>query len=564
MVTHDTGEGPSDYEEITRRNIEHLGTKPGTRKSQVSMYADTAHFVFELLQNADDKGATEIHFAVTDDALIVEHNGALFRPEDVGAISYFGEGNPDRTKIGHFGLGFKSVFAYTASPRIHSGAESFVLLRLYTLQATPYPADLPHGRTRFVLPFDHLEARPEYLERRDWKSLDTARDEITRKLKHLGAETLLFTASLAEIDWEAGNDRGHYLRGQRQVAPSIREVYLLDEDREEQPYLVFDRAIEWADEDEDEAPQRRRPVEIAFQLTRHFADGGDIVPLEQPSLFVFFPTEKNAGVGFILQGPYRTTPARDNVPAEDTFNRHLVAVSADLLVEALRWLRDNGRLTLEVLRALPLEKPPLGFEPLHNEFRAAILREPFLPTAEGGYVAATEAKLARGAGLVDLFSPDQLSALFRVPIRAWITPSLTEDRYGPLHGFLAGKKAGTYGWPLATSGLVSEIEVDPGDIARRIDAAFMAAQPDEWVSRLYAYLSDGPARVPESPHHPPGKWDARDALRAGTCPERVSLKGGRRRCTCRGASLRPRAAPHRPSRTGLRRRSAPPGSARSL
>lgn len=483
------GKTASDYAEISRRNEKGLGDDRKTRKSQLAMYADSAHFVFELLQNADDKGATEIHFAVTDDALVVEHNGKLFDGNDVRSISYFGEGNTDRTKIGHFGLGFKSVFAYTASPRIHSGPESFVIRDLYALEDAPYPDDLPHGRTRFVLPFDHLMVEPNYIERRDWKSATAAREEITTKLARLGAETLLFTEALAEIRWESGDDRGHYLREDAPVAPSVREIYLLDQEGKDLGYLVFSRAIEWPDEDEDLMPQRRRPVEIAFRIDRRRTDGGRIIPLQPTPISVFFPTEKKAGVGFILQGPYRTTPARDNIPPDDTFNRHLVTTSADLLIEALRWLRDDGLLTLDALTTLPLGDPIRGFEPLHDAVRSAILNEALLPASGGGHVAAAHAKLARGAELVALVAPEQLSCLFGSPNLQWIDPALTEDRYGVLHSFLAGKKS-TYGWPPPTPALVKDIEVEAGDIARRIDEAFMATQSDEWVIRLYGYLSE--------------------------------------------------------------------------
>ena len=173
---------PTDYRAISAHNEEMLGKDRASRMSQVSMYADTAHFVYEILQNADDAGATKVVFEVLEDRLVVEHNGNPFSSDDVKAISYFGKGKTDITKIGHFGLGFKSVFAYTASPRIHSGNESFEITDLYTLRAVPLPADLERNRTRFVLPFDHETSRPAYIEARHLKKRPTARKEIAAKL----------------------------------------------------------------------------------------------------------------------------------------------------------------------------------------------------------------------------------------------------------------------------------------------------------------------------------------------------------------------------------------------
>ena len=51
---------PTDYRAISAYNEEMLGKDRASRMSQVSMYADTAHFVFEILQNADDAGAPDL------------------------------------------------------------------------------------------------------------------------------------------------------------------------------------------------------------------------------------------------------------------------------------------------------------------------------------------------------------------------------------------------------------------------------------------------------------------------------------------------------------------------
>ena len=53
---------PSNYKAITERNEARLGTDTASRKTQISIYANSTQFVYELLQNADDCGATEILF----------------------------------------------------------------------------------------------------------------------------------------------------------------------------------------------------------------------------------------------------------------------------------------------------------------------------------------------------------------------------------------------------------------------------------------------------------------------------------------------------------------------
>ena len=47
----------------------------GVKNSIVEKYSDQAHFVYELLQNADDANANSARFVLYNDRLIFAHNG---------------------------------------------------------------------------------------------------------------------------------------------------------------------------------------------------------------------------------------------------------------------------------------------------------------------------------------------------------------------------------------------------------------------------------------------------------------------------------------------------------
>ncbi len=104
----------------------------GVKKIIVDNYSDEAHFVYEMLQNADDAKATEITFDLREDRLIVSHNGIPFDEKDLEGICSISKGtkSDDYTKIGKFGIGFKSVFVYTESPQVHSGSYDFEIREL--------------------------------------------------------------------------------------------------------------------------------------------------------------------------------------------------------------------------------------------------------------------------------------------------------------------------------------------------------------------------------------------------------------------------------------------------
>ena len=484
----------TNYLEISNYNEKMLGEDRASRMSQVSMYADTAHFVYEILQNADDAGAKEVVFKVFDDRLVIEHDGNPFTPENVKAISYFGKGKTDITKIGHFGLGFKSVFAYTASPRIHSGSESFEITDLYTLRPVTSPPDLERGRTRFVLPFDHVICRPAYIEAGRLKMSTTARKEIAEKLAKLGPETLLFTRNLAEIRWEADGRPGHYLREERSLSVGCRELFIVTADGEESCFLVFEQPV---DTDGSETTPIPRLVQIAYKLTKRLSDEGAISPVVGAKLFVFFQTDKDTHTGLIFQAPYRTTPARDNVPEDDEFNRQLVRQSADLLVESVEQLKKLKLLSLESLSVLPLDFERFAegsfFYPVHAAVRDALQRLPLMPTSTGGFVSACQAKMARGAELTKVFDLEQLETLFGIEGVRWLNPALTSARYPALYQLLVGRRRSQPGhfqkaeW--AWKPLAEDMEVSAENMAPRLTADFLKAQSDEWLIRLMSYVS---------------------------------------------------------------------------
>src|SRR6266567_7447921 len=110
-----------EWIEITRKN----DFDEGIRHSTVEKYPDPVHFVYELLQNAEDQGATEAHFQLFADHLVFCHNGSSFTRQDVENITGIGNTNKlqEANKIGRFGMGFKSVFAITERPEIYTEVE---------------------------------------------------------------------------------------------------------------------------------------------------------------------------------------------------------------------------------------------------------------------------------------------------------------------------------------------------------------------------------------------------------------------------------------------------------
>src|SRR5205814_9302559 len=117
----------SDYARILQDNVREYGE--GTRHLDFlqRLYADRTHFIFELLQNAEDAHATQVTFVLDRHQLVVHHDGRPFNEDDVRGICGVSASTKDAelTAIGQFGIGFKSVYAYTTMQELHSGDEHF-------------------------------------------------------------------------------------------------------------------------------------------------------------------------------------------------------------------------------------------------------------------------------------------------------------------------------------------------------------------------------------------------------------------------------------------------------
>jgi hypothetical protein len=473
---------PSDYAAIREDNRREYGIGIGRwgREVLANRYDNRAHFILELLQNAEDAlarrsgwhGKRSVNFALSRDALRVAHFGNSFDERDVRGICGIAESTKDKdlTAIGRFGIGFKSVYAFTPRPEIYSGDENFAI-EDFVLPTAISPIDRPGGETIFVLPLRSEDA--------------SGRDEIGEGLQGLGPRTLLFLRQIEEIGWNVeGGPSGLYLRGPlEQIDDNVRRISLIGEERGkpciEENWLVFSR----------EARTRMGRlvghVEIAFLAKKNEETGSwSIQSVEESPLFVFFPTVLPTGLGFLVQGPYRTTPSRDNVPANEPWNQRLVRDTAKLMVQALRWLRDNGHLDVGILQCLPLDrtKYPEGsrFAPLFTTVRTALIQEPLLPRFGGGYVPAGKARLARTQELRELFDPTQLGSLLGAEQDlAWLSGDITPDRTPELRRYIMYE--------------LDVAEFAPETILPKLEKAFLEAQTDTWVLKLYEFLNGQPA-----------------------------------------------------------------------
>jgi len=449
-----------ELSDLTNRRRKHIQScrdnNDNSHEIIAGLYSDPSHFIYELLQNADDAGASEILFFLTSKALLITHNGKkLFDFDDVDSITTVGSSTKknDVNSIGTFGAGFKSVFAITTTPRIHSGDYHFQIIDFIVPEEIE-SINIEKQYTHIILPFNH----PDILS-------EIARKQIADRLQVLESESLLFLRNIKEIQWRTESDNGHYLseiNGNK--ASLISKVNNEDSLRE---YFLSRKYIDVDD--------TKLNIVVAYQLN----SDRKIVPVHDSKLFVFFPTNERTGFKFLVHAPYKTNPSRESIPFSDNQNRAITTALSTLVAESVIGLKDSGLLSVDALSILPIEsnnEHPLYRSTFH-QVKSMFVSNPLLPNIDGGYECAGNTMLARERELTKLLGKTDCLKLF--DSEAWLSTDITYDKTRVLRDYLIGE----LGIP----------EITMQKFCSEITEEFVKTKSDDWVVRFYSSITKNKA-----------------------------------------------------------------------
>jgi len=471
------------YDQIREENIRKYGTEVNKYGPVLlaNLYSDKTHFVYELLQNAEDacerarkevKRDFFVNIQLFSDHLEVRHNGIEFDEEDLRGICGLVEGTKDTdlSQIGKFGIGFKSVYAYTNSPEVYSGDKSFTIKNYVQPHGIEKRNDLQNEETLFVIPFD-----------RDEISVEGAFSNVKERLRSLGLRTLLFLRNIKDISWKTDTFSGRYSRKidkEKIISDNIKRAHLLYEEngisKESEEWLIFEKSVT--------INNKKTKVEVAYLLHKDDkTNKKQVIPAKNTELVVFFPTQKETHLKFLIQGPYRTTPARDNISYPHEWNESLIKETAILVVESISKIKEMNLLDISFLNTMPLQKDdfPEGtmLKYIYDVVKEKLLGdEALLPSDNGNYITAENALLARGEELRNLLSSKQLTFLFRKEDAKWLDKNITQDKTPELRNYLMQE--------------IKILEIDPEKFARKFTKYFIRQQDDDWVKQFYGFLLD--------------------------------------------------------------------------
>lgn len=459
-------------------------TTRGITKTRTDIYSDEVHFIYELLQNADDESATYAKFELCDDKLLFWHNGDPFTISedeegtipygDINAITAPALADPKKSeetnKIGKFGVGFKSVYIYTDEPEIYSGHFNFKISH----QMIPICIDKCNynkkdDETLFVLKF---------------KNPTDDHNIIEKRLKNLESP-LLFLNHLQTIEWKFYGENHTYTKEYRPwrtydkiTVNQVRET----NDEEEIKYIMFSQPV-------DLGIYGLHNIYVGYQLDKN----GGLNTYNYQKVFCFFPTKTTYGMVAVLQAPFLLTQNREQVSPTEVINKKLKKELATLMGKSLPILVDLSSNETKYIDQNLKSIIPYDYHGTYNWgssylrrgvtneedikifydcLKEHLLNDALFLNASGEY-AHRDKVMSTSSKMKTLINRKQLNKL------------MGNDKEEL--DFLSYDVASDYKKFLSSEIGIKEFDIE--DIIDKIDTNFMESQSEEWIESLYEYAN---------------------------------------------------------------------------
>lgn len=406
--------GNIDYRKIYNENKENwkaLTEEPHKYEALLAgHYSDSNHFVYELLQNAEDEKASRVVIEYYKNKLVFYHDGEPFDEGDVRGVSSMLMGTKDKfdaQTIGRFGMGFKSVFKYTNQPYIYSDNEAFMiknyLLPVELAEGWDFKREKANLQYRFgngkvFFPFfdsDHLTKIVIPFVKTDDNGINYSADgkDVLQKLSGLNGEILLFLTFIKDLYWINKENSQHkrITLSNDQYDENIitcritGSSYFKDEISK---FLRYKKVF-------NHAKMKSAEVAVAYKLN---TIGRNINEMEHTPVWVYFPTRDLTALPFLIHGSFETAVSREKLMTPSGFNSDLMDKLGDLIAESLTDMAKRQMLTQVFIRRVLIAA--FKDEELHNTIPGikkkvtdSFIREKLLPDRKNIYRATKELTL---------------------------------------------------------------------------------------------------------------------------------------------------------------------------
>jgi hypothetical protein len=361
------------------------------------------HVLTELLQNADDVGATYAKIELTDDGLFLTHNGEEFNDSQVEALCDIGQTTKKAgVHIGFMGIGFKASFKVSDTPYVVSGPYRFHLSRddvivPYWLNEIPneMTVRLGQGLTVIYLPF-----------RQDLnkETLHSIEETAVEKLEPLSLVFLRNIERLSVISADARRELKKTKVTPSTRPPSGKARVTVEETRNGRrslhDYLEFSKVLVIPESAKKDSRVRDSPREdltetsatICFHVNHEVIEP---IEVERAVLYTFLPTTFRPGLRFTINCDFLLNTQRSEPDFTSQWNLWLLASLDVFLREIVADLLHDPIQRLSCYDILP-RKGEISemFVGMRESLLGHLKDLPCVVTSDGGYAQHLDVALA--------------------------------------------------------------------------------------------------------------------------------------------------------------------------
>jgi len=374
-----------------------------------TFHTDQLHFIFELLQNADDTGAKKANFHFKNNLITFSHNGHEFTRSNVLKIASIGGSDKTEEQIGKFGMGFKSVYKITNQPLIYTSLEGHKFNFKIRNKIIPEKIDKKdkfiekiknNNKLTFfklninrVIPSDFFQKTKQLIEKNQFK-------------------LLLFLNNLKEIQFDIHNV--HYSSKKIKTGKNTIKIKTIKNKKEKEfNFYVYRQKIDFL------TKNKNAYIIFAFHIGKkdHFYRSK-----KETNLHIFLETHENTGLNFYLHAPFIPNSSRTEINLENKINKRILDNCEQGFFDLIQKLKKSKLLNISFIEVLP-NRDQLNdsnkFGKLHAKIQECLTKWAVWHCTDQSYQIARNVKLWN-LSQKNIFTNHDLQLLTRNQSTRWL------------------------------------------------------------------------------------------------------------------------------------------------
>lgn len=306
-------------------------------------YPENAHFIYEIIQNAEDSSYVknnfaELKFLLLDEGILILSNQDGFTDEDIKSICYMSSGEKIAKKdqfIGEKGLGFRSVFKITNTPCVSSNEYKFYFDKKKSYEK---PFLLQEFKQQLPSEFTNYKYTAIYLP------YSINQDEILELEKDFSTKIkpklILFLKKLNSISIIKNNKTFMFIERKNEKDENF-ELSKLFDNKIKQDFYIVRKDIDVSIMDE----EKRKGIttrELVLAYPKDIEENGN-------NVFAFLPTEINSRFNFTIQADFLLDTSRGHI-LENEWNKNIFEEIKIFIIENIDKFQNHSKLKYSFLK----------------------------------------------------------------------------------------------------------------------------------------------------------------------------------------------------------------------